>query len=382
MLSLAVLSCRPGTGSQFEPVRYVQDIVSDTAGHDFGILRQARGRGTEGTVAIIGEPETALFLAERFLTADRFNNITGRRAMDRLPDFAGERISAYLDEVNAPYSALTPEKGDSLREVTVRCVLAALDTASRIRSFNADALEPKQPAKLLVLSSTLCHKYGYADVDTLLKMASLPLPVVTPVASLLDEAFSRPAKHLNIGVWTDPKTLESGVFAQAFEKRAAALDKDVLATLQAFSPDGDGDLGDRFCSFLEKYFHKGTAFPLSVLCIDDYGVDVALLNRKLEEIRRMESPETMELNKLLAPDFRFVDLTEALTDDVYRILRSRNLFTHDIAYPRMDAFQTEPLGTGFVFVHSVERNIPLPTLDFVRENTSVVNQYYAIQGKH
>ena len=169
----------------------------------------------------------------------------------------------------------------------------------------------------------------------------------------------------------------------------------VFGTWDACKEQVDGFEGAKYKSFPDresaeaaytdgynKYLHGGTSFPLSVLLLDDYGVDVALLEEQLAEIRRMESSEMVEYNKLLAPDFRFIDATGTITTEVYGILRGRNLFTHDIAYPRLDMFQTFPLGEDFVVIQSRREILEPETLDFIQENTTEVKKYYAVQGKH
>ncbi|MBR5699937.1 MAG: hypothetical protein IKX37_02460 [Bacteroidales bacterium] len=374
-----VLSCGPREHGDFETIDYVKQIVADSTAGPYQLIRALDPASAEGEIAILGEPEVAAYLAEQFLTSDRFNNITGRKGNDLLPDFAGERIGVILDEVHAPYTQ--PKDTFAMREAVVRMALSTVDTLSRLNSFNAEAVAPKWPVKVLVLSSSMYNAFGYADVDTLFKMAGRRIPIVTPVESMMAKAFENPTPIFNVGVWADESALDSGAYKKAFEKRSAAA-KGSQCTLAAFCPDKQGDVGNRFLDYLNKYLHGGTSFPLSVLLLDDYGVDVALLEEQLAEIRRMESSEMVEYNKLLAPDFRFIDATGTITTEVYGILRGRNLFTHDIAYPRLDMFQTFPLGEDFVVIQSRREILEPETLDFIQENTTEVKKYYAVQGKH
>lgn len=374
-------SCGQRVSGSFEPVGYVRQIIQDTTGHDYKMIRLFHPASSNGSITVIGEPEESIFLSERFLTADRVVNITGRPGTDQLPDFAGETVAAFLDEANAPYSGFLGGREASLREALVREAVFSLDTVSRINTFNADATMPKLPAKVIVLASTLTSSYGHPDVDTLFKMASRKIPVVVPAETMMARAFDEAPKMLNVGVWTDETVLSAGVFQTAFRKRAAASPQ-VQATLNIFAPDPEGDLGNRFLNYLDKYLRGGTGFPLSVLLLDDYGIDLERLQEVLDEIRRMETPEMVGYNKMLAPDFRFVDITETTLSEVYHLLRARNLFTHNIAYPKLDVYQTAATETGFVLVHSGEGNVASKTLEFVRENTTQASKYYAVQGKH
>ena len=49
----------------------------------------------------------------------------------------------------------------------------------------------------------------------------------------------------------------------------------------------------------------------------------------------------MAFDRILTPNFRFIDPNTSLTSALYRLLRERNLFTHDIAYPSVRYYQTE-----------------------------------------
>ena len=380
-LLLAILlsgACKPRESRSFETIDYVKKIAADSTGRDFGLVR---GWNADGSIAILGEPEEVVFLSENLLLSDRVDNITGRPGNDRLPDFAGERIAAILDVEHTPYSHYIPGMETALREVTVRGTVAALDTVCRLNSFNEEALMPKQRAKVIVLGSSVAYTCGYADVDTLFKMASRKIPVISPVESMLSRAFEGAGPALNVGVWADDTVIASGAYQAGFA-RFAGLHKDLLSSISLFSPEKEGDAANRLLSFLDKYAGGGTAFPLSVLLLDDYGVSLPVLEAQLAEIRRMESPEMVEYNKLLAPDFRFVDASGSVIADIYQLLRKRNLFTHNIAYPALDVYQTLAAGEDFVLVPSSPKNIPEETLGFIQENTIAVQKHYAVQGKH
>lgn len=382
LVAFAAVSCRTQGGRTFETIPYVKAIVADTTSAEYGLLRAADPSDSKGSIAIIGEPEEAVYLTEKILTSDRYDNITGRGGKDILPDFAGERVDAVLDVLHAPYGQFGQDGRERLREATVRGALLSLDTLCRLNSFNEDAVAGKQRAKIIVLTSSLSYADGYADVDTLLKMASRDIPVVSPVESLLSQAFKDAQGTLNIGVWAGREVEASGAYRMAFERYAAAAPKGLQASLSVLTPDNEGAAEDRFIQFLDLYLEKGSGFPMSVLLLDDFGVSVERLEAAVATIRKMETPEAVEYNKLLAPDFRFIDASEAVVADIYGILRSRNLFTHNIAYPRVAFYQTIEAGGQPVLVPSNEKNISPDLLEFINENTLVSKKYYAVQGKH
>ena len=59
----------------------------------------------------------------------------------------------------------------------------------------------------------------------------------------------------------------------------------------------------------------------------------------------------MGFDRILAPNFHFIQPAPSLTDACYRLLRDRNLFTHNIAYPSARYYRTEEDRDGsFVLV--------------------------------
>ena len=119
VLLLALVSCRERQTVTRDTIPYVQQLAVDTVG-TFSLVNTYRTAGTKGSIAVIGEPEAAARLASVLLTADEVDNIDGKPAPDRLPDFAGETFDILLDLYNAPYVRMAASSPDSLREVAVR----------------------------------------------------------------------------------------------------------------------------------------------------------------------------------------------------------------------------------------------------------------------
>ena len=342
LLALSAASCRrtvltgPGT------IPYVRQVVSDSAGTGiFDRVRFFDPSNVAGSITVIGEPEPCLRLTARLLGGDAFDNVDGRMVEDGLPDFAGEEIAAILDEVNHPYSALLQDgKADDLREAAVRCFLTALDTTVRVSPYDRENLRKKPVAKLIVLSSAALSEYGYADIDTLVSLSGKPVPVLSPAHVMLSQALSV-GRPVQIGVWLSQDSSAKAVYDNVFRKLMANRPESAGSELMAFCPpDSLGTLGARFVRLLEMYRDSGTDRKLSVLLLDEYDTDIFDLNAKLAEIRRSETFETMSLSKVLADDFRFIHISDALYAACYRTLRERNLFTHYVAYPRAEIFET------------------------------------------
>ena len=180
ILSFAAMSCKRGNTDDKDLLEFVRQTVKDSTG-TFSLIKGYHDIGSLGTIAIIGEPEKSILLAERFVSSDKFDNIDGKVAKDGLPDFSGESFDVILDAYNDPYEHFIASDTDSLREAILRNVIAAVDTACYITPFNKDAKLRKSSSKIFVLSSSLNSLYGQQDVDTLFKMAGKKAKVISPV---------------------------------------------------------------------------------------------------------------------------------------------------------------------------------------------------------
>ena len=71
------------------------------------------------------------------------------------------------------------------------------------------------------------------------------------------------------------------------------------------------------------------AFLLS--CPLPAAAGMQILNRKS---RTQLERENLQLRQLIARDYRVVSTLETASETCYREFRKRNVFTHDIAYPK------------------------------------------------
>lgn len=337
---LAAASCRRTVHSGPDTIPFVRQVVSDSAGT--GLFRRVShfdATRTEGTIAVLGESRHSLLLTLKLLGGDSFDNVDGAPVEDGLPDFAGEVVATYIDECNQPYAAFpTAGRGNELRETAVRLFLEALDSAVRVSPFDRENRRSKPVAKVVLLASPLLSEYGYSDIEALVQASGASVPVISPVHALLSAALAEEGTS-HIGIWPAKEQADGAVYERVLAtmgERAAA------ASLRTFVPDSVGTAGERFVRFLEMYRDSAAEGPLSCLLLADYDTDVYALRDKLAEIRRAETFETLNLNKLLAPDFRFIHVVDALSDACYRTMRTRNLFTHFVAYPKADYYLTTP----------------------------------------
>lgn len=323
---LAAVSCNDRAPVVRDTIPYVKQIAVDTAG-TFSLVRHYRAGGTKGSIALIGEPEECVLLSRAFLTADEVDNIDGKAAPDRLPDFAGETFDVLLDDYNAPYLRLVSASRDTLREVAVRNAVMALDTVAFSDASDRSSRLRKNGAKVFVLASSLLSGYGRFDIDTLFKMAGREALILSSEEALVGSAVQSGIKHA--AVWAPAEAGEAYL--------SYAADR---IDLTVITPEG-GDIRTAFRNLLRQYRQRKPNTVLDAVLLDSFTADMDELAAEVEHIHRQITEEDMSFDSMLAVGFRFLEPTSCLTDACYRLLREKNLFTHNIAYPSARYFQTE-----------------------------------------
>lgn len=328
-------ACKPKAPAPRPAVPLVHAIVADTSGLG-RLVAHAGHQGNRGSVAIIGDPADAIGLARMFLVADRADNIDGRALRDSLPDFAGESFDVILDAFNAPYihflsEGRQAERTDSLRTAAVQNAVFAWDTTCVTSAADQRSLLPKSQAKVVIFTSSLQAEFGLFDVDTLQQLTGASTVLLSPVNTLLDDAFAAGAR--NLAVWTSRDVRLSHAWEDVFARRQSPE-----AHLQVITPDPALDVRTEFRNLLRQYRSAGRG--LDALIIDSYSVNRAPLLSELAMIRQEGTDEDAALSRMLSPDFRILDPATSAIDATYRLFRERNLFTHRIALPFARYYET------------------------------------------
>ena len=327
LLCLLAAGCREAVGTGRSTVPFVEHILSGHGG-EWALVAGFDPADPKGSIALAGPADRNAELAGRFVKGDDFDNIDGRLAPDGLPDFAGERIDVITDMANLPYEAFLGGREDSLRTVTVRNFISALDTTLSIGAFDNERLERKENAKIVVFTSPISAAYGAFDVDTLVRSAGKAVPVIFPARMLLGRQLDRNIPHLHVAVITDSLTAASGVYPSVFDELAAQ--RGLLGCgCVAFPSDSVSYAG----AVLDGYRAAGGNMPISALIVDDPSVDIGEVRDSFGWIMRVQSEANLGYRKLIAEGFTIIDASRAVTDECYHILRRTNNFTHDIAYP-------------------------------------------------
>ena len=329
-LLLVLVSCHERQAVLRDTIPYVKQIAVDTTG-TFTLVSTYRTAGTKGSIAVIGEPEAASRLASFLLHADNVDNIDGKARPDSLPDFAGESFDIILDEYNDPYVRLAASSPDSLREVAVRNAVIAIDTVAYSNALDPKSRLAARRAKVFVLANSLLAEYGKFDIDTLFKMAGREAVILTPVEAMLKEAAD--AGYKSVAVWAPAEA------RSAYENAARELTPGMDVTV--VSTTGNGLLRPAFRDMLRIYRSLKPGSNLDAVLLDSFTANLEELGAEKEHIHRQITEEDMAFDRILMPRFRFIEPNASLTSALYRLLREKNLFTHDIAYPTVRYYQTE-----------------------------------------
>jgi hypothetical protein len=182
-----------------------------------------------------------------------------------------------------------------------------------------------------VLANSLLSEFGRFDIDTLFKMAGREALVLTPAEAMLESAAKAGCR--SVAVWA-PQEARSA-YEQAAKAWAPQMDVTVVSTT------GNGLLRPAFRDMLRNFRTMKPKATLDAVLLDSFTVDLEELAAEQEHIHRQITEEDMAFDRILTPNFRFIDPNTSLTSALYRLLRERNLFTHDIAYPSVRYYQTE-----------------------------------------
>jgi hypothetical protein len=286
-------------------------------------------------IALIGTEFTCDRLSEALMVRDRQDNVDARWTPDGLPDFAGETFVCLEDAT--PYAdALARDGEEALRGQTVLRVLAALDTVVHISPYDLEGLSVKPSSKMIVLSDPYLSEYGGFDVDTLLRSAGCPVPVLSPIDKMIEQAFEKGARgDLSVGIICDPRFESAGIYERIFARKAAERGCKGAGCVVVGMERRDSVL----YHFLDRYQAAGHTRPLDVILVDNLSLDMDRIKGELAQIVSVMNESSMTLGRLFSRNFFFVDAFETVSEQCYYYLREKNLFTHNIAKPQVTVYR-------------------------------------------
>lgn len=375
LLGAVAISCTPQVEVSPNAIPYVRQILSDQSGPEMAVLSASNSINSSDNIFLIGSAERCRALSERFLTSDEHDNVDGKFVPDMLPDFSGENISSIYDGYNSPYKKFL-ENGteESLKEISVKNAIMALDTVCHVSPYDKVGLGYKKRAKIIVLTSPYNACYGYFDVDTLFRSAGCVVPVICPVSALIENVFDNHAGNLMVGVVARKDEVESGIYARLVDEIAAKKGREgaECVTFAVESPvyietvTEEGDtlsvvdmhkFENALLQFMDNYIAAGYEKPLDALVIDDFTIDFKEMKETLSHITSVMSEESLTYNHLFAKDFELLDVTRSVMEECYRVLRENCSFSHKIKYPTWNAYLTvkNPESDEFMLIEYSDR---------------------------
>ena len=351
LLSVLFTSCREKAHKGRPTIGLVENILAEKVSEESLILKNIEARNVSGTIAVVGPSNLSYPLAMRFAGCDDFDNVDGRRISDQLPDFAGETIDMVLDEANFDYhSFVASGDTDSLRAVTVRNLLAVLDNKCYSSVYDLDNTLQKKSSKAVLFPSPYMSAYGAFDVDTLLRSRGIKLPVIFPARKAFRTLLEKEGEELCVAVLTDSIIASDLIHKKIFEEVSKEMGISG-AECKVFHSDTIDSVLD---NVLRIYSQAGGSRCINAILVDDIHVYSSELRASLEELAVARDAESIAMRKLIAADCRVIDTSELSTEECYKALRNNNLFTHEVAYPRVNGFVTaaSPDGKAFKLVET------------------------------
>lgn len=180
-------------------------------------------------------------VAERFLTADNFDNITGRSGSDGIADFGGEYFQILYDRANSPYGGYIDAGNPAfLKEQLIRNTLFLM--SDRYYNLAVDEYQSgyKDPVKIVIVPSPVADYYSLSDIQALLDRSGTGVKAVGVIESSIREALKGVDEDGNfcVGVLYSPEGVTSREYEAAIRKMAS--DSGVTGRIQVFNQEGLG----------------------------------------------------------------------------------------------------------------------------------------------
>lgn len=180
-------------------------------------------------------------VAERFLTADNFDNITGRSGSDGIADFGGEYFQILYDRANSPYGGYIDAGNPAfLKEQLIRNTLFLM--SDRYYNLAVDEYQSgyKEPVKIVIVPSPVADYYALSDIQALLDRSGTGVKAVGVIESSIREALKGVDEDGNfcVGVLYSPEGVTSREYEAAIRKMAS--DSGVTGRIQVFNQEGLG----------------------------------------------------------------------------------------------------------------------------------------------
>lgn len=242
MLTVVLYAVSCGNGNEEDPLSpIVRKAIGDSTSIYYRNFADYPENLSALPIGVFGCGPDGFAVIEKMLTADCFDNITGRKGSDGIADFGGEHFQILLDRANGPYGGYL-EAGNTLflREQMIRNTLFLM--GDRYYNLAVDEYQSgyKEPVKMVLVSSPVADYYGLSDIESLMQASGTGVKVVGVIEAGVREALSGTDADGNfcIGVLYSP----DGVTSREYESviRDMAEKGGVTGRIQVFNQEGTG----------------------------------------------------------------------------------------------------------------------------------------------
>ena len=151
-----------------------------------------RADRTRLPIGIFDSGTGGLTVMSAIVKLDEFNNVTGDRGGDGIPDFQTEFFQYLADQANMPYGLYGSENNASLlKEHIVKDAHFLLGNTYYVTPQSEKYAVDKLPVKTLVIACNTATAYGKQDIETFIKKADLDTKVIGVIDAGVEAALEQ-----------------------------------------------------------------------------------------------------------------------------------------------------------------------------------------------
>lgn len=331
---LLSVSCVDRNDNGRQTIQYVRDILSGKELAEKQILTAEDVPSYNDEIAIVGTDRNTVRLYEALAEYDKRDNIDGSLNPDELPDFAGEIFSLITQEEGFK-TLIDRNQVPAVRRHLVMRVVSAIDTVSNLSIYDLEGKGNKSSSKMIIVTDPNLYHYSSFDVDTLFRATSCDVPVVYPLDVMLDNAFNDEKEKLNVAILYDPEIASAKVYMDILKTKAQNLGQE-LGSFIVFPTDNKENMFERLATAFKASYGDE---KIDVILVDDYNIDISAIKVNLADIVSVMNETYITYGQSFADDVKMMDVVEACASYCYDILRSENLFTHNISLPQAKMYR-------------------------------------------
>lgn len=250
-------------------------------------------------IGVFDADSTSMTLLETCLKLDCFNNITGERVSDGIPDFAGEYFQYY-----------TARSDDE-------CFKSALFL---MQDHYWDSFE-KERSKIILAGGSLIPSKGLNEIEAVSDLNEAGVKVISEVNSgiraMFDSLEVNDISSLTVAALCDSTDNDVAAYSEAIRKIAAERGND--RTISIIRGENTLEGLERTVDNLRR---SSTKSPLKVIVMDGESAEfVASCEAVLERYRNMFVNGTYPYRSILADDIIFIDPSLSAAVECYLTLR-------------------------------------------------------------